>query len=95
MNNQGNETGLMCPWCATEIIWDEELGPEPNCPHCENELGGYRTLSLGDNEEPVVQKPAAREEDDIDWSEEDGAGDDTGWAGGGRPRSWLLGRGQN
>ncbi len=36
----------VCPWCHTEIVWDEEIGPEENCPHCENELKGYRTLSI-------------------------------------------------
>ncbi|GGF99415.1 hypothetical protein GCM10010916_15880 [Paenibacillus abyssi] len=42
----------ICPWCHTEIVWDEELGPEEYCPHCENELKGYRTLSLNvDNDE--------------------------------------------
>ncbi|WP_059051834.1 hypothetical protein [Paenibacillus senegalimassiliensis] len=36
----------ICPWCQTEIVWDEELGPEEECPHCHNELKGYRTLSI-------------------------------------------------
>lgn len=37
----------VCPWCHTEIVWDEEFGPEETCPHCNNELSGYRTVSLG------------------------------------------------
>lgn len=43
----------VCPWCQTEIVWDEEIGPEETCPHCANELKGYRTLSiaLGTEEE--------------------------------------------
>ncbi|RRJ64462.1 hypothetical protein EHV15_17185 [Paenibacillus oralis] len=43
----------ICPWCQTEIVWDEELGPEDECPHCHNELKGYRTVSitLGSEEE--------------------------------------------
>ncbi|MNH79333.1 hypothetical protein D3C87_492800 [compost metagenome] len=43
----------VCPWCLTEIVWDEEIGPEEECPHCHNELKGYRTLqvNLGDEEE--------------------------------------------
>ncbi|MFD1178490.1 hypothetical protein ACFQ3W_19615 [Paenibacillus puldeungensis] len=43
----------ICPWCQTEIVWDEELGPEEECPYCHNELKGYRTLSisLGGEEE--------------------------------------------
>ncbi|CAH0117869.1 MULTISPECIES: hypothetical protein [unclassified Paenibacillus] len=36
----------ICPWCQTEIVWDEELGPEEECPHCNNELTGYRTLQI-------------------------------------------------
>ncbi|MEX2460279.1 MAG: hypothetical protein WD469_03085 [Paenibacillaceae bacterium] len=41
-----NETQV-CPWCAMEIIWDPEFGPEEECPHCLNELKGYRSLPLG------------------------------------------------
>lgn len=36
----------VCPWCQSEIVWDEEIGPEETCPHCANELKGYRTLSI-------------------------------------------------
>lgn len=36
----------VCQWCQTEIVWDPELGPEETCPHCFNELGGYRTVKL-------------------------------------------------
>jgi hypothetical protein len=36
----------VCPWCQTEIVWDEELGPEAECPHCQNELNEYRTLNI-------------------------------------------------
>ena len=36
----------ICPWCHMEIVWDEELGPEKECPHCYNELDDYRTLSV-------------------------------------------------
>ncbi len=47
----------VCPWCQTEIVWDEEIGPEENCPYCQNELKGYRTLSiqLGDEEEEGLE----------------------------------------
>lgn len=44
------EETVVCPWCHTEIIWDEDLGPEDFCPHCENELKGYRTIQLGADE---------------------------------------------
>lgn len=42
----------ICPWCDTEIVWDEEIGPEHVCPHCENELGDYRSLPIADAELP-------------------------------------------
>ncbi|WP_308737499.1 hypothetical protein [Paenibacillus sp. AR247] len=48
----------VCPWCQTEIVWDEELGPEDECPYCHNELKGYRTLS--------IQLGADEEEADVD-----------------------------
>lgn len=41
----------VCQWCMSEIIWDEEIGPETHCPHCDSELGGYRTVSVGLNKE--------------------------------------------
>lgn len=50
----------VCPWCHTEIVWDEEFGPEENCPHCNNELSGYRTVTVGIDgieEEEVVEEP--------------------------------------
>lgn len=54
----------VCPWCQTEIVWDEEIGPEDTCPHCQNELKGYRTLNiqLGDEEEEP--------EEQVDWEDE-------------------------
>lgn len=44
---------IVCPWCSTEIVWDPEIGPENECPHCMNELGPYRSvkLNLADSEE--------------------------------------------
>ncbi|MFB8373089.1 hypothetical protein ACWIE6_04745 [Paenibacillus taichungensis] len=41
----------VCPWCHTEIVWDEELGPEEECPYCHNELKGYRTLNINISDE--------------------------------------------
>jgi hypothetical protein len=38
---------IICPWCNMEITWDPEFGPEEECPHCFNELKGYRSLPLG------------------------------------------------
>ncbi|MBP1993515.1 hypothetical protein [Paenibacillus eucommiae] len=37
---------LICPWCQTEIVWDPEIGPEEECPHCFNELSDYRSIKL-------------------------------------------------
>lgn len=77
----------VCPWCITEIVWDEEIGPEKHCPHCENELSSYRTIELGYDEEEVeedeylrtVELLKARDEArasrqagrDEEWSEEE------------------------
>jgi len=36
----------ICPWCQSEIVWDEEFGPEKTCPHCYNELSDYRTIAV-------------------------------------------------
>lgn len=36
----------ICPSCDTEIVWDEEIGPEEICPHCLNLLGAYRTVNV-------------------------------------------------
>lgn len=46
----------VCPWCDTEIVWDEEIGAEELCPHCLNMIHEYRTLDVtldesGENEE--------------------------------------------
>lgn len=54
---------VVCPWCQTEIVWDEEIGPEEECPHCQNELNQYRTINIGldaDDEElePEVIAPS-------------------------------------
>lgn len=41
----------ICPWCQMEIVWDDEFGPEEECPHCLNELKDYRTLTIDLQEE--------------------------------------------
>ncbi|WP_438347277.1 hypothetical protein ACP8HI_16425 [Paenibacillus sp. FA6] len=46
----------VCPWCQTEIVWDEELGPEEECPHCQNELNEYRTLSIDLDEDELEEQ---------------------------------------
>lgn len=40
-----------CPWCQTDIIWDEEIGREESCPHCYNELEEYRSIKISSNSE--------------------------------------------
>jgi len=56
----------ICPWCQTEIVWDEEIGPERYCPHCENELSGYRTLQVGlDGLDEEADEP------EPDWEEDE------------------------
>ncbi|AWV32596.1 MULTISPECIES: hypothetical protein [Paenibacillus] len=68
----------VCPWCHTEIVWDEEFGPEENCPHCNNELSGYRTVTVGidgieeEEVEEVVEEPKQEVVNDDDlWGEPD------------------------
>lgn len=66
----------ICPWCQTEIVWDEEIGPEEECPHCNNELKGYRSLSisLGSDEEEmdeeIVEEHEAEDSDSL-WDDEE------------------------
>ncbi|MBW4085216.1 hypothetical protein [Paenibacillus sp. S150] len=69
----------VCPWCHTEIVWDEEFGPEDTCPHCSNELSGYRTVTLGradlDEED---DEPEEAEEPEQDSADDDDLWDDSG-----------------
>jgi hypothetical protein len=58
-----NEQQQVCPWCQMEIIWDPEFGPENECPHCLNELGGYRTLPLTVDEADDLVVDAEMDED--------------------------------
>ncbi|SCY90376.1 hypothetical protein SAMN05720606_111259 [Paenibacillus polysaccharolyticus] len=62
----------VCPWCQTEIVWDEELGPEEECPYCHNELKGYRTLNINigdeendDSEEEFDMKDISNDKEQI------------------------------
>ncbi|QJC51357.1 hypothetical protein HGI30_07220 [Paenibacillus albicereus] len=106
MEHQQQERATdICPWCDSELVWDEEIGPEEVCPHCSNELGGYRTLRVGGaegdaDEQEDGDEPAGRAEAAVGTTgaaapisaDEDAdweAGDDTGWAGAGRQQSWL------
>ncbi|MBM7566787.1 hypothetical protein [Paenibacillus sacheonensis] len=62
---------VICPWCQSEIVWDEEIGPERECPHCENELSGYRTLQFdmdGSEEDEPEEDEAATDAWEADGS---------------------------
>ncbi len=60
----------ICPWCQTEIVWDEEIGPEETCPNCFNELGDYRSIKL------KVEKPERSAIDGDTGLDDDGVADD-------------------
>ncbi|MEC2345598.1 MULTISPECIES: hypothetical protein [Paenibacillus] len=78
----------ICPWCQTEIVWDEEIGPEEVCPHCQNELKGYRTINITlgseeefedeENDHPFHDRKHSHDEEDEDadddlyWDEDEG-----------------------
>jgi hypothetical protein len=52
-------SGMMCPWCDSEIVWDPEIGPEDFCPHCFNELGkNYRSINIDLDGEEVEDDDA-------------------------------------
>jgi len=62
---------IICPWCQTEIAQEEGAEPEKWCPVCENELGGYRTITVDlERNEDVLDEDTGMtdEEDDFDWS---------------------------
>ncbi|MBJ6363867.1 hypothetical protein ACFOQM_21815 [Paenibacillus sp. GCM10012307] len=64
----------VCPWCQTEIVWDKELGPEKHCPHCDNELDGYRTISLNlEEDEEELDEELGPSEEEYPVEEEDEA----------------------
>ncbi|GBG08989.1 hypothetical protein PAT3040_03608 [Paenibacillus agaridevorans] len=91
------EEKQICPWCQTEITWDEEIGPESHCPHCENELSGYRTMNIGigdggesdDLDEEDMDLPEWNDTDDD--SEADWAAEQEGYIG--ATRSTLAAQG--
>lgn len=57
-----NET---CPWCQTDIIWDEEIGREETCPHCYNDLNKYRSIEINVKEEPEESEELILNKSDI------------------------------
>jgi hypothetical protein len=59
----------ICQWCQMEIIWDPEIGPEEECPHCLNPLTGYRTLPInaaGNDDEDTDYADNENEADEVD-----------------------------
>jgi hypothetical protein len=58
---------IVCPWCQTEIVWDPEIGPEDECPHCFNELSDYRSIQLTVKQtgQPLVLGEDAEDEEDL------------------------------
>lgn len=74
-----NENSQVCPWCQTEIVWDPEIGPEENCPHCLNELKGYRTVKLKlmqNGDELSLEEDEEDDSDDLDLDLDLDAADD-------------------
>ncbi|MDN4083917.1 MULTISPECIES: hypothetical protein [Paenibacillus] len=53
----------ICPWCNMEIIWDEELGPEEECPYCHNDLKGYSDIADDEEESESVSPSVHRHTD--------------------------------
>jgi hypothetical protein len=58
---------IVCPWCQTEIVWDPEIGPEDDCPHCFNELSDYRSIQLTVKQtgQPLVFGEEVEDEEDL------------------------------
>lgn len=81
------ENRQICQWCSSEIIWDEEIGPEEYCPHCDNKLNGYRTMEIGiDNGEGnsrtdgnAADRNRWLDDSDEDDIEEEDAAPDSSW----------------
>lgn len=66
-------SAIVCPWCQSEIIQEEGAEPEKYCPFCENELDGYRTLTIGigdPDEDEEDDAPALNGEEDLSWMED-------------------------
>ncbi|RIX52670.1 hypothetical protein D3P08_11680 [Paenibacillus nanensis] len=64
---QEDKNRQVCHWCLSEIIWDEEIGPETHCPHCDNELGSYRSMSIGlERGDDEAEQPGSDDSDDED-----------------------------
>ena len=60
----------ICPWCIPKSSGMKSFNRGGSCPHCGNELSGYRTLKLGVDGEDEEDSDEVEEEEDIDWEEE-------------------------
>lgn len=64
----------ICPWCQNEIPHEDGAEPDKWCPVCENELGGYRTITIGGEDEEEDEASAdfpgdLNAEADLEWVE--------------------------
>jgi hypothetical protein len=83
-----DEQEIICPWCQTEIVWDPDIGPEETCPHCYNELSGYRSIQVN------LKAPGQRLPSDAlsDEDDEEDLLDEDEWDGLDVPEAeWLNG----
>lgn len=67
---------IVCPWCQSEIPLEEGQEPDRYCPVCDNELGGYRTMTVdidGIDEEDAEVEPEDNDDDEAltGWEEDD------------------------
>ena len=74
-SSEHQHNGTICPWCHSEIVWDEEIGPEEFCPHCDNELSGYRTMQIGidqaaDDSDDELEHNHDHDHEEEEWSDE-------------------------
>lgn len=84
-----DQNSQVCQWCLSEIIWDEEIGPETHCPHCDNELSAYRSVQIGlDRDDDAAARHADDESHEEDWQDEEEHSDkyseEDGYRGGSR-----------
>lgn len=69
---------VVCPWCQSEIMQEEGAETEEVCPFCDNELGGYRTVTIDlDVEDTDADVHVAEEEEDLSWLENEALADNS------------------
>jgi hypothetical protein len=67
-------SSIICPWCQYEILQEEGAEPEKYCPVCENELDGYRTITvdLERDEEDLEENADSDDDGDFGWAPDKG-----------------------